>query len=182
VRQGARDYLLKPIMPDAILARVAQVLEAQARPRRQREITAQIDNLVDELKRLDGTQVRAEQTDQAPANPGTDQVTVALSPDRYLQRGKLTLDLHTRRVLLRDQQVLLPPVTFDYLVTLMRHSPNPVSYETLVEESQGFRVSRAEAREIARGRIHALRKALESDQRHPELVITVRDIGYNLVT
>ena len=36
--------------------------------------------------------------------------------------------------------------------------------------------------EIARGRIHALRKALEPDLRHPEYVITVRDVGYNLVT
>ena len=182
VRQGARDYLLKPIMPNAILARVAQVLEAQARPRRQREITAQIDNLVDELKRLDGAPAQAGRADRGAPGPAADPGTIALTSDRYLQRGKLTLDLHTRRVLLRDQQILLPPVTFDYLVTLMRHSPDPVSYETLVEESQGFRVSRAEAREIARGRIHALRKALELDQRHPEIVITVRDVGYNLVT
>jgi DNA-binding response OmpR family regulator len=181
VRQGARDYLLKPIMPNVILTRVANVLETQARPRRQREITAQIDNLVDELKRLDGTAPRGdhhEHADHGAPSPAA----AALTPERYLQRGKITLDLHTRRVLLRDQQILLPPVTFDYLVTLMRHSPNPVSYETLVEESQGFRVSRAEAREIARGRIHALRKALELDQRHPEFVITVRDVGYNLVT
>ena len=181
VRQGARDYLLKPIMPNVILARVAKVLETQARPRRQREITSQIDHLVDELKRLDGTAPHtgpAEHADHSAPGP----TTAALTPERYLQRGKITLDLHTRRVLLRDQQILLPPVTFDYLVTLMRHSPNPVSYETLVEESQGFRVSRAEAREIARGRIHALRKALELDQRHPEYVITVRDVGYNLVT
>ena len=181
VRQGARDYLLKPIMPNVILARVAKVLETQARPRRQREITSQIDHLVDELKRLDGTAPHgghAEPVDHSAPSPAT----ASLTPERYLQRGKITLDLHTRRVLLRDQQILLPPVTFDYLVTLMRHSPNPVSYETLVEESQGFRVSRAEAREIARGRIHALRKALELDQRHPEFVITVRDVGYNLVT
>jgi len=181
VRQGARDYLLKPIMPHAILERVAKILEAQARPRRQREITAQIDNLVGELKRLDGTAHSSDKSERADHGAANSEPAV-VAPERYLQRGKITLDLHTRRVLLRDQQILLPPVTFDYLVTLMRHSPNPVSYETLVEESQGFRVSRAEAREIARGRIHALRKALEADQRHPEFVITVRDVGYNLVT
>jgi DNA-binding response OmpR family regulator len=183
VRQGARDYLLKPIMPDAILARVAEVLQAQARPRRQREITTQIDELVAELKHLDGLQAPIDHIDHGAGSPAAGaQATAALEPERYLQRGKFTLDLHTRRVLLRDQQILLPPVTFDYLVTLMRHSPNPVPYEVLVEESQGFRASRAEAREIARGRIHALRKALEQDQRHPEFVVTVRNIGYNLVT
>jgi two-component system, OmpR family, alkaline phosphatase synthesis response regulator PhoP len=99
-----------------------------------------------------------------------------------LQRGKLSLDLHTRRVMLRDQPVLLTPSTFEYLVTLVRHSPNCVSYQTLVEESQGYRVCRAEAREMVRGRIHELRKALEPDMRHPEYVITVRDVGYRLVT
>jgi DNA-binding response OmpR family regulator len=183
VRQGARDYLLKPIRPEAILARVAQVLEAQARPRRQREIASQLDQLVTELKYLDGPQAPDQSADvAAPSTPAAAPIATTLEPDRYLQRGRLTLDLHTRRVLLRDQQILLPPVTFDYLVTLMRHSPNPVTYETLVEESQGFRVSRTEAREIARGRIHALRKALEQDQRRPEFVITVRNTGYNLVT
>jgi DNA-binding response OmpR family regulator len=182
VRQGARDYLLKPIMPNDILARVAQILETQARPRRQREITAQIDELVGELRRLDGPQASGSNAGSSTSGPAGMPPPTNLAPERYLQRGQFTLDLHARRVLFGEQQILLPQVTFDYLVTLMRHSPNPVAYETLVEESQGFRVSRAEAREIARGRIHALRKVLERDQRHPEFVITVRNIGYNLVT
>ncbi len=175
VRQGARDYLLKPIDPDAILARVQKVLAEQERPRRRREITSQLDELLGELRGLDGL----------PAGSGSAAASTpqaAAPAERYLQRGKLTLDLHTRRAMLKDQQISLPSSTFDYLVTLMRHSPNVVAYQTLVEESQGYRVSRAEAREMVRGRIHELRKALEQDQRHPELVITVRDVGYRLVT
>ena len=176
VRQGARDYLLKPIEPDAILARVHEVLDEQQRPRRRREIASQLNELLGELHRLEGSNASPLGAAPSPAAPA------AAESARYLQRGKLTLDLHTRRVLVREQQILLPPSTFDYLVTLMRHSPNAVSYETLVEESQGYRVSRAEAREMARGRMHELRKALELDMRHPEFVITVRDIGYRLVT
>ncbi len=177
VRQGARDYLLKPIEPDAILARVHEVLDEQQRPRRRREIASQLNELLGELHRLEGPNV-------APPSEAASPAAAAPSAEsaRYLQRGKLTLDLHTRRILVRDEQILLPPSTFDYLVTLMRHSPNAVSYETLVEESQGYRVSRAEAREMARGRMHELRKALELDMRHPEYVITVRDVGYRLVT
>src|SRR5512137_507574 len=54
VRQGARDYLLKPIQPAALLARVREVLTEQVGPRRRREIASQINELVGELQSLDG--------------------------------------------------------------------------------------------------------------------------------
>lgn len=168
VRRGARDYLLKPVEPAVILGRIGAILQAEAHPHRQREITAQIAALAGELRKLDEVPA-AEAARRAPA------------PEEYMQRGPFTIDLPARRAWLRGQEIALAPLTFDYLVTLMRHAPNPVPYEALVEESQGRRVSRAEARGIARGRIYALRKALERDQRHPEFIFTVRDVGYNLV-
>jgi DNA-binding response OmpR family regulator len=173
VRQGARDYLLKPIDPENILARVREVLVEQGQPRRRREITMQIQNLLSELRMVDNSDLP----------PST--LLSSLSPTdpaRYLQRGPLTLDLHTRHVMLEDRYIPLPPSTFDYLVTLMRHSPEPVPYETLVMESQGYsRLTRTEAREMTRWQIHELRKALEPDPRHPCFVYTVRDVGYRLV-
>jgi DNA-binding response OmpR family regulator len=171
VRRGARDYLLKPIDPEIIVARVKDILHEQKLPRRRREIAAQLQDLLGELNRMDGQ--------EAPAAPAA--TTPSSDASRFLQRGALTLDLHTRRVSINNEQVLLPPSTFDYLVTLVRHSPNAVSYETLVQESQGYSMSRAEAREMSRGRMHELRKALEQNMRHPEYIITVRDIGYRLV-
>ena len=78
--------------------------------------------------------------------------------------------------------VRIPPTTFDYLVTLVRYAPKPVSYESLVKESQGYPVSRLEAREIAVWHIHELRRALEADPREPSLIITIRNLGYRLVT
>ena len=94
----------------------------------------------------------------------------------------MLLDLHTNSVQLNDRNISMPPSTFDYLVTLVRHSPNPVTYEKLVSESQGYQhLSRAEAREIARWQMHEIRKILEADLRHPKLVITVRGVGYRLV-
>jgi DNA-binding NtrC family response regulator len=42
VRQGARDYLLKPIDPEQILVRIREVLEEQSQPKRRREIAGQI--------------------------------------------------------------------------------------------------------------------------------------------
>jgi len=173
VRQGARDYLLKPIDPPHILARVHEVLAEQQQPRRRREIVSQVQELLAELRQVDGTE--APVTPVVPTLPAAD-------PARFLVCGKLTVDLHTRHVSIDNHYVSLPPSTFDYLVVLMRHSPRAVSYEVLVKEAQAYDLSRAEARDMARWHIHEMRKVLEADPRHPSYIITVRDIGYCLVT
>ncbi len=173
VRAGARDYLLKPINPEDILARTKKILEEQVQPKRKREITSQIQALLAELH--DDGQPKSY---AAPARAATQ----VADPTRYLIRGELQLDLHTHHVTLTGREISLPPSTFDYLVTLMRHSPNPVPYETLVKESQGYQeISRIEAKEMTRWQIHELRKALEEDLQRPHLIITVRDVGYRLV-
>jgi DNA-binding response OmpR family regulator len=172
VRAGARDYLLKPINPEDILARTKKILDEQIQPKRKKAITTQIQALLSELQISDGS---SPATAAAVASPPID-------PSRYLKRGALQLDLHTHQVNLKEREISLPPSTFDYLVTLMRHSPNPVAYETLVKESQGYQeISRIEAKEMTRWQIHELRKALEEDLQRPHLIITVRDVGYRLV-
>jgi DNA-binding response OmpR family regulator len=173
VRAGARDYLLKPINPEDILARTKKILDEQVQPRRKREITTQIQALLSELQSTD---------DQGSSTAAAKSTSPSIDPTRYLKRGVLQLDLHTHTVNLNDREISLPPSTFDYLVTLMRHSPNPVAYETLVKESQGYQeISRIEAKEMTRWQIHELRKALEEDLQRPHLIITVRDVGYRLV-
>jgi DNA-binding response OmpR family regulator len=172
VRLGARDYLLKPIDPEIILSRVKSVLSEQ-KPIRRREITTQLQSLLAELQSIDGKEAPSGTPDTL--NPPTD-------PTRYLKCGSLTLDRHTHTVQFNESNTSLPPSTFDYLVTLARHSPMPVTYEKLVMESQGYQnLSRAEAREITRWQMHEIRKLLEPDPRHPQMIITVRDVGYRLI-
>ena len=83
--------------------------------------------------------------------------------------------------MISNDVITLPSTTFDYLVTLMRHSPDAVSFETLVKESQGYDYTKNEARDITRWHIHQIRKALEQDPSDPQHLITVRDVGYRLV-
>ena len=173
VRAGARDYLLKPIDPEAILARVKKILDEQKQPKRRREITSQIQALLTELHTADGEE-------NSPYN--INQGLPAPDPARFLKRGTLVLDLHTRHASLDERSITLPPSTFDYLATLVRHSPQVVAYETMILESQGYQgLSRIEAKEITRWQVHEIRKALEDDARHPRMIITVRDVGYRLV-
>jgi DNA-binding response OmpR family regulator len=172
VRLGARDYLLKPIDPEIILSRVESLL-SQEKPKRRREITNQIQGLLTELQSMDGKDTRL----AMPENSSP-----AVDPARYIKCGGLILDRHTHSVQFGDKNTAVPPSTFDYLVTLARHSPHPVTYEKLVLESQGYQhLSRAEAREISRWQVHEIRKLVEPDPRHPKLIITVRDVGYRLV-
>ncbi len=174
VRQGASDYLLKPIDPERLLQRVLEILSQRVVPSRRRKIVSQIEDLLGELHQIDGADTYVPPNGQTAA-PNSD-------PSRFIRCGNITLDLHTHRVIIKDQEVTIPPSSFDYLVTLARRSPNPVSFVTLVTESQGFTPSRAEAREMARVHIHELRKALEPDLSKPRYFITVRNVGYCLVS
>lgn len=173
VRLGARDYLNKPVAPGQILARVRDIMAEQKQPQRRREIMEQIQALLAELQGIDGT----------PLSPSTLlQSLPSANSTRFLQRGKFTLDLPARNVLIGTKLVPLTDSAFDYLVTLVRHSPGTISYQTLVFESQGIEMSRIEAQETARWWIHQLRKAIEPNPTRPEFILTVRGTGYRLIT
>lgn len=172
VRQGARDYLLKPIDPPVILDRVRDVLARQRQSQRRQEIVTQIQSLLGELQQIDGK--------EEPLASLLSEVSP--SSTRFLQRGPFTLDLRTRQVILEGQMIPVPPGAFDYLVTLARHAPDPVSFEDLVMQAQGYRLTRAEAQDTTRWRIHQLRQALEAEPANPRYLITVRGTGYRLST
>jgi DNA-binding response OmpR family regulator len=172
VRQGARDYLVKPADPDLIIARVKEILRESSQPQRQREILSQIQSLVSELNQFNqaGGEQQANTLNKLPPT----------DPARFLQRGPFSLDLHARHMMLDNTYIPLSPANFDYMVTLVRHAPNPVTYEVLVREAQGYEMTRVEAREMARWRIHELRKAIEEDSKNPRYLITMRGTGYRL--
>ena len=172
VRGGARDFLLKPIDPAAILERVSQVLAESKQPKRQKEIISQVQDLLAEL---------GSPTPAAP-QPLTVEARVSDPNDgRFISCGSIRADLHTRHLMIDDNAISLPSSSFDYLVTLMRNSPEAVSFENLVMESQGYSCTKVEARDITRWHIHKIRKAIEKDTSDPQHLITVRDFGYRLV-
>ncbi len=172
VRGSARDFLLKPIDPKTLVERVGQILEENKEPQRQREIISQVQDLLDSLH----------SPDVSRHQPDTSQPQIAdTDAARFLSCGVIKADLHTQHVEFEGEVVPLAPSSFGYLVTLMHHSPEAVTYEALVKESQGFDCSRKEARDITRWHIHKIRKALERDSSDPQHVITVRDFGYRLV-
>jgi DNA-binding response OmpR family regulator len=168
LRNGATDYLLKPLKPQALIERAQSILVNQQRENRKREITSQIETLQIELKSLASGQTGPLQA-------------ASLSADRFLKRGQLVLDLHKRRLIIAEQTINIPPTSFDYLLVLARHSPNVVNYQTLVAEAQGYQAEAREAQELTKWHIHQLRQAIEQDARNPSYLINVRGAGYRLV-
>lgn len=173
VRNGAVDYLLKPLKPQTVIDRTNAILEKNLKERRKREIQRQIESLQSELTAIEkgGGETNADsKPEQASA-----------SNDRHVKLGTLTLDLYTRRVMLNNTAVNIPPTSFDYLLVLVRHSPNVVDAQTLVSEAQGYDTDTHEAQELTKWHIHHIRQALESDSRKPVHVINVRGAGYRLI-
>ena len=172
LRSGATDYLLKPLKPQTVVDRANSILANQQTERRKRELQRQIDSLQAELNELESP--KGEKAQWKP-----DQVSTP--DDRFLKRGALTLDLHTRRVAMNERVINLPPTSFDYLLSLARHTPNVVDYQTLVSEAQGYDADVREAQELTKWHIHHIRQAIEPDPRNPVHVINVRGTGYRLV-
>ncbi|MBI3244811.1 MAG: response regulator transcription factor [Chloroflexi bacterium] len=172
MRLGAIDYLIKPIDPETLIARTRVVLGEQAIERRRREIQEQITALQTELQSLDNVNTLA-----APLPP----TLTSPTGDRFLKRGTLILDLQARRATFGDKVLSLPPAAFDYLLVLARHSPDTVSYQTLVAEAQGYQTDRQQAQELAKWHIHELRDSIEPDPKHPRHVLNIRGTGYRLI-
>jgi len=172
LRRGATDYLLKPLKPQTVIDRTQAILAGKEKERRKREIQRQIETLQAELNALEnpGGGTATSKQDQPT---GTD--------DRFVIRGKLVLDLHTRRGTINGHTMELSPTSFDYLLVLARHTPNVVDFQTLVAEAQGYETDIREAQELAKWHIHHIRQAIEPDVRKPIHVINVRGIGYRLV-
>lgn len=171
LRHGALDYLQKPLKPELIIERAKTVLSNLERERRKKELQAQIEALQTELRNLES------QGELEPGLKGKQPDT----DDRYLKRGTLTLDLHTRRVIKGSRSIDFSPTAFNYLLVLARHAPRVVDYQTLVTEAQGYQTDAREAQELSKWHVHQIREMIEPDVQHPTFVINVRGTGYRLV-
>jgi len=171
LRYGAKDYLLKPLKPQALIERTELMLTNQQKERRKRQLQQKIDALQNELNSLETDEAKSE-TSHQPENR---------SDDRFLKRGDLTLDLLAHRLMVKETPVEVPPTSFDYLLVLARHAPNVVDYQTMVSEAQGYETDMREAQELTKWHIHNIRQAIEPDPHKPNYIINVRGTGYRLV-
>lgn len=107
-------------------------------------------------------------------------VHVSQLPNRPLVVGALELDADAHRVRWHRTEVELPPRPFAVLEYLMASHPRPVSIQELCSEF-GWQTGTGEVAP-ARAAIKRIRRALtEAIPGAPEVLVTVRRVGYRLV-
>ncbi|MCM0149989.1 response regulator transcription factor [Photobacterium galatheae] len=92
--------------------------------------------------------------------------------------GELHIDLHRRTVFFRNQSVDLTTAEFELLYLLAQQSGEVVSREEIMQQIRGYEYDGLD-RSIDR-RISRLRRSLDDDPANPQLIKTIRGIGYQL--
>ncbi len=97
------------------------------------------------------------------------------SPE-VLTIGDLSIDVAGHSVRRGDIQINLTPLEFDLLLALARKPRQVFSRELLLEQVWGYRHA-ADTR-LVNVHVQRLRSKIEKDPEQPEIVLTVRGVGY----
>ena len=93
-----------------------------------------------------------------------------------LRIADLEIDVAGHEVTRDGQQIALTPLEFDLLVALARRPQQVFSREVLLKQVWGYRHA-ADTR-LVNVHVQRLRSKVEKDPDHPEVVVTVRGVGY----
>jgi two-component system response regulator MtrA len=90
--------------------------------------------------------------------------------------GDLAIDVAAHQVLRAGKQIALTRLEFDLLVALAKEPGRVFSRDALLSEVWGYRHS-SDTR-LVNVHVQRLRAKIEHDAERPEIVITIRGVGY----
>jgi len=93
-----------------------------------------------------------------------------------LEIGDLSIDVAGHAVKREGRPLSLTPLEFDLLVALARKPWQVFSREVLLEQVWGYR--HAGDTRLVNVHVQRLRSKIEHDPEHPQIVVTVRGVGY----
>ena len=99
-----------------------------------------------------------------------------VTTDEGLTIGDVTIDVAGHSVTRDGEPINLTPLEFDLLVCLARKPWQVFTREVLLEQVWGYRHS-ADTR-LVNVHVQRLRSKVEHDPENPEVVVTVRGVGY----
>ena len=99
-----------------------------------------------------------------------------VQPPQIIRVGDLAVDLERHQVTLAGAALDLTPLEFDLLAALARKPWQVFTREILLQEVWGYRHA-ADTR-LVNVHVQRLRSKIEHDQERPQIVVTVRGVGY----
>lgn len=94
--------------------------------------------------------------------------------------NQITIDVPAHTVSRNGEEVKLTPLEFDLLIALARKPRQVFTREVLLEQVWGYRHS-ADTR-LVNVHVQRLRAKIEPDPERPEIILTVRGVGYKAGT
>jgi two-component system alkaline phosphatase synthesis response regulator PhoP len=171
LRDGAVDYLTKPVTPPALLEAIARVEERLRQTRQRREALAMLEA---GIKHFMG------QPSSGPvSSPGPPPAPAA---GKLYEVGPVTLDPDRFLVEVNGQRVDATPTEVGVLHYLCRHPGRVVTPQELVKSLRDDTVASRAAPEIIRPHISNLRRKLLAASPQADVIATVRGVGYMLKT
>ena len=98
------------------------------------------------------------------------------SDEDTLRIGDLCIRVEEHTVRRGDQEISLTPLEFDLLLALARKPRQAFTREVLLEEVWGYR--HASDTRLVNVHVQRLRSKIERDPERPEIIVTVRGVGY----
>ncbi|WP_298885748.1 MtrAB system response regulator MtrA [uncultured Serinicoccus sp.] len=96
--------------------------------------------------------------------------------DTRLQVGDVQIDVAGHEVTRSGEQIPLTPLEFDLLVALASKPTQVFDRESLLEQVWGYR--HAGDTRLVNVHVQRLRSKIEKDPENPQIVVTVRGVGY----
>ena len=174
LRQDAHDYLFKPCDAETLRKSVRAGLQKRQQLIQQKTVLQQLENhLLNSL-----SQVRA-----AAAGESVEEITSpeekSETPEHFLQKGGLVMDLTRHILTIQGHLVELSPIEFDLIAHLLRQSPRVISPQEIVKVVQGYESDPWEASEVVRAHIYRIRQKLKkAGGETADVIQTVRGVGY----
>lgn len=100
---------------------------------------------------------------------------------KAINLGKIKIDPASREVFIDNNKIELTPLEFNLLYYIAKNANKVLTWESIFSEIWGFKDWEG-SKEVVKINIYRLRRKIEKDPSNPEYLITIRGIGYKLVS